>query len=152
MLKKVIKFTDFDGNERSMDAYFNLNNTEILKWLVTDGDYSMRDKIVKLFVDRNGREIMSTFEELIDTSYGEKSLDGIHFMKSPEILAKFKSSPAYDSLFMELVTDSSKAADFFNAVVPKDMAERMKQLVANGELANDETLPDEMKEILVAGA
>ena len=144
MLKKTIEFEDYDGNQRTMDAYFNLSKSEITKWLVTDGDYTMDQKIQRLFAERNGKEIMDTFEHLIDSSYGIKSLDGMRFEKSPEILAKFKATPAYDSLFMELVTDSDKAATFFNAVVPKDLAKEMQKLMEE----NPEELPGEIRDFI----
>ena len=142
MLKKVIEYEDYEGNPRKMECYFNLNKSEIMKWMLTEGDYTIDKKISKLFEERNGREIMDTFEKLIDLSYGEKSLDNIRFVKSPEILAKFKDSPAYDKLFMELVTDSDKAAQFFNGVVPKDMADSMQQILNE----NPEAIPAEIRD------
>lgn len=144
MLRKIIEHEDFEGNPCKTEAYFNLTQSEIMKFMVTDGNYTLDKKIIRLFSERNGAEIMSTFEQLIDMSYGRKSLDGLRFEKSPEILAEFKSTLAYDKLFMELVTDSNKAADFFNAVVPKDMAEKMKDIV-NGD---PEDLPEEIRDLI----
>lgn len=144
MLKKTIEFEDYDGNQRTMDAYFHLTNTELTKWLLTDGDYTLDKKITRLFEQRNGKEIMETFEQLIDSSYGVKSLDGIQFQKSPEILASFKNSPAYDKLFMELIMDSDKAADFFNGIVPKDTAEQIKKIINE----NPEAIPAEIRDYI----
>lgn len=144
MLKKTIEFEDYEGKQRKMDAYFHLTNTELTKWLLTDGDYTLDKKIARLFEQRNASEIMSTFEQLIDSSYGVKSLDGVQFQKSPEILAAFKNSPAYDKLFMELITDSSKAADFFNGIVPKDTAEQIKKTLDE----NPEAIPAEIRDYI----
>lgn len=144
MLKKVINYVDYDGNPRVWEAYFNLNNSELIKFLTTEGDYTLDKQIARLFSERNGKKIMETFESLIDISYGVKSLDGIQFSKSQENLTKFKESLAYDQFFMELVTDAGKAADFFNAVVPKETAEKMKTMIAE----NPDSLPDEIREYL----
>lgn len=144
MLKQVINYEDYNGVSRTWEAYFNLNNSELVKFLVTDGDYTLDKQIKKLFSERNGKKIMETFENLIDISYGEKSLDGIQFSKSPEILRKFKESLAYDKFFMELVTDAGKAGDFFNSIVPKDTAERMALMMKE----NPDSLPDEIKEYI----
>ena len=126
MLKKTISYEDYDGKKRTVDAYFNMNKSELTKWLLTDGDYTLDKKISRLFEERNAKEIMSTFEELLDASYGVKSLDGDMFEKSPQILQKFKSTLAYDSIFMELVTDPKKAAEFLSGIMPKDLAETVK--------------------------
>lgn len=146
MLKQIIKYEDYDGTSRTWEAYFNLTNTELVKFLVTDGDYTLDKQIMRLFSERNGKKIMEVFDNLIDISYGVKSLDGIQFSKSPEILRKFKESLAYDKFFMELVTDANKAADFFNAIVPKETAEKMRSMMEN----NPNSLPDEIKEYLPA--
>lgn len=144
MLKQVINYEDYNGTPRTWEAYFNLNDSELMKFFTTEGDYTLDKQVMKLFSERNGKKIMEVFDNLIDISYGEKSLDGIQFIKSPELLNKFKSSLAYDKFFMELVTDAGKAADFFNAIVSKKTAERMNAIINE----NPESLPDEIKEYL----
>lgn len=139
MLKRTITYTDYDGKPRSVDAYFNMNKSELTKWLLTDSDYTLDKKISRLFEERNAKEIMNTFEELLDASYGVKSLDGDRFEKSPEILQKFKSTLAYDTIFMELVTDAKKAAEFLSAIMPKDLGETLKTAMA--EAANNAETP-----------
>ena len=36
MLCKKIKYTDYNGNEREEEFYFNLSKAEIMKWLTTN--------------------------------------------------------------------------------------------------------------------
>ena len=127
MLKRTITYEDYDGKSRTIDAYFNMNKSELTKWLLTDGDYTLDKKISRLFEERNAKEIMSTFEELLDASYGVKSLDGDRFEKSPQILQNFKSTLAYDAIFMELVTDAKKAAEFLSGIMPKDLGETLRE-------------------------
>jgi hypothetical protein len=62
---------------------------------------------------------MQVIDELIEKSYGVKSLDGKRFEKSEDITRAFKQTPAYDELFMELVTDADKAANFVNGILPE---------------------------------
>ena len=87
------------------------------------------------FTDFNGnpQSVVAFFHlskaELIDFSYGIKSSDGQYFEKSEEILKRFKSSPAYSELFMELATDDNGAAAFINGVIPNDLKQ--------GELPQD---------------
>lgn len=129
MLKKTFCFVDYDGNNRTEDHYFNLNKAEVIKWLTTDGDYTLDKKLEKLFKEGNGKEIIKTFEELILLSYGKKSLDGRRFEKSEELKKEFVETEAYSILFTELVTDAKKAADFVNSIIPKDMADEVDKIM-----------------------
>lgn len=144
MLKKTITFEDYEGNKRTEDHYFNLNKAEIIKWLTTDGDYTLDKKLERLFQAGNGKELMKTFDDLIQSSYGIKSLDGRRFEKSPEILRAFVESEAYVVLFTEIVTDAKKAAEFINAIIPKDMAEEISKIMKE----NPEGVPAEIRDYL----
>ena len=71
---------------------------------------------------------------MILNSYGEKSDDGKRFIKSEEMKEGFKQTNAYSELVMELVSDENKAADFVNALVPKKLSEKAKELEDKGDL------------------
>lgn len=73
-----------------------------------------------LVEDDDTPEIIRTIERILELSYGAKSDDGKRFVKSREIFIDFYSSAAYDALFMELAANEQNAADFINAVIPKD--------------------------------
>jgi hypothetical protein len=120
MLKKTIKFTDFDGNEREENFYFNLTKSELteMELSATGGLTKMIEKIVET---QDGARIISIFKELILKSYGEKSPDGRRFIKSKELSEAFSQTGAYDQLFMELATDADKASAFIKAVIPADI-------------------------------
>lgn len=129
MLVKTIEFTDYDGNKRKEDHFFYLNKAELIKWLTTSGDYTIDKVLERLSTERNGKKIMDVFESLIHASYGRKSLDGRKFEKSKEIWDDFYQTEAYSVLFTELVTDAKKAADFFNGIIPKDLAEEIEKII-----------------------
>lgn len=118
MLKKAIKYTDYNGNERTEDWFFNLNKAEIfeLESSINGGFDSFITQIVN---DQNGSEIMKVFKDIITMSVGKKSLDGRKFEKNDEIRNDFLQTEAYNELFMELVTDADAAADFIKGVLPE---------------------------------
>ena len=89
MLKKTFTFEDYDGNTRTEDHYFHLNQAELIKWLTTTGDYTLDKVLDRLSTERNAKKIMEIFEGLIRASYGRKSLDGRKFEKSEEIWNDF---------------------------------------------------------------
>lgn len=122
MLKKTITYTDFDGNERTEDFYFNLTKAEVTELeLSINGGYSAM--IRRVMSEQDAPTIMKTFKKFILDSYGEKSPDGREHFKSKEISEKFMATEAYSTLFMELCTDAKAAADFVNGVLPKNMPE-----------------------------
>lgn len=116
MLKKIINYTDYDGNEREESFYFNLTESEIIEmeFSTSGGLTQMIEKIVET---RDTTRIMAIFKEIILKAYGEKSADGRRFVKSSKISEEFSQTPAYNKLFMELVTDAQKASDFVNGLV-----------------------------------
>lgn len=141
MLVKSITFEDYDGNERTEQHYFHLNKAEVIKWLMTSGDYTIDKVLVRLTEERNGQKIMDIFEGLIRLSYGRKSLDGRKFEKSNEIWNDFYQTEAYSVLFTELITDAKKAADFVNQVIPKDLANEVEKLMQE----HPEEIPAEIR-------
>lgn len=142
MFKKTISFKDYDNNDRTEDFYFNLNQSEVIKWLTTSGDYTLDKVLQRLSTERNGKKIMAIFEDIIHMSYGRKSLDGRKFEKNDEIWNDFYQTEAYSILFTELVTDAKKAADFINKVIPKDLADAVEKIIKD----NPNGIPAEFKD------
>ena len=120
MLKKTITYTDYDGETREEDFYFNLRKDEILE-LNFNANLKLSDQIEGIVKAKDVKEIYSLFKKIILLSYGEKSADGKHFRKSEEISKNFESTEAFSELIMELVTDENKAADFIKMVLPKNL-------------------------------
>lgn len=144
MLKKTITYEDFNGNTRTEDFYFNLTDAEVIQWLATSGDYTLDKVMEKLAAERNGKEIMSIFEDLIRRSYGEKSLDGKRFSKSEEISRSFMETEAYSILFTELVVDAKKASDFMLKILPSKMSTGVEKMLEE----NPDGLPDVIKDYI----
>ena len=135
MLKKTIVYKDWNDLERTEEHYFNLNKPEVVKMQASvKGGYDVQLKAIA--AGMNGAGIMEFFEQLIKTSYGEKSEDGRRFMKSEEISRAFMETGAYEALFEELITDAKAAAAFVNAVFPADLMEEAKKAAAEQSASN----------------
>lgn len=119
MLKKTIKYTDYNGVEREEDFYFNLTKAELMEMELstTGGLTEMIDKIIKT---KDAPAIIKIFKELVLKAHGIKSDDGRRFIKNDEIRNSFAETEAYSILFMELATDADAAAKFVNGIVPVD--------------------------------
>lgn len=121
MIKETIKYTDYNGVERTEDFYFNLRKDEILEMeLGTTGGFA--EMINKVVAAQDAPSIIKIFKDLVLKAYGEKSADGKRFIKSKELSEAFSQTEAYSIIFMKLATDADAAAKFVNGIVPADMA------------------------------
>lgn len=141
MFKKTITYKDYNGTERTEPFYFHLNATDLFDIQLTADHGDFESMLKTIIADRDGKKIMTLFSQLIRRAYGVKSDDGKQFIKNEEVVNAFCQSPAYDELFLELVTDAKKAADFVNALIPKETIEKLK----NMKQPNPEDLPEGMK-------
>ena len=120
MLKKTIKYTDYDGNEREEDFYFNLSKAEVTEMELSK-EGGMSEYIKKISATQNAPELIKLFKEIITKSYGEKSLDGKRFIKNKELTEAFIQTEAYSELFVELASNADEAVKFINGIMPKNM-------------------------------
>ena len=121
MLKKTITYTDYDGNQRTEDFYFNFNKAEVLEMEmgVAGGLSATLNKIV---AEQDSKRIMEYFKDIVLKAYGQKSPDGKRFIKNQTLRDEFMQTEAYSDIFMELATDADAAAKFINAIIPGNEA------------------------------
>ena len=123
MLKKTIEYTDYNGVKRTEDKYFNLSEAEVMEMeLSTTG--GLAEMIQRIVAAKDAPAIIKVFKELILKAYGEKSPDGIRFIKSEELSTAFSQTEAYSKLFMELATDADEAGKFVNGIMPSKLSEQ----------------------------
>ena len=127
MYIKRIEYEDYDGNKRTKEAYFNLNKAELLE-LQMSWDGGLEKVLKKIVEEKDQKRMIEMFKMIILKAYGEKSLDGDRFVKTPEITEAFTQTEAYSELFMELATNDKAAADFINGIMPKNIVEEAKKL------------------------
>ena len=129
MLKKTIKYTNYNDVQMTEDFYFNLTKAEIMEMeMSTTG--GLAEMITKIVNAQDAPAIIKIFKDLVLKAYGEKSLDGKRFMKidanGTPLSVAFSQTEAYSELFMELSTDADAAAAFVNGIVPKDLQQAHK--------------------------
>lgn len=135
MYIKHIAYEDYDGNKREIDAYFNLSKAELLE-LQMSWDGGLERVLKKIVDEKDQKRMIEMFKMIILKAYGEKSLDGNRFIKTPEITEAFTQTEAYSELFMELATNADAAAEFVNGIIPKNLQDEVKKLESeNGKVA-----------------
>lgn len=120
MLKKEITYTDYNGQERTEDFYFNLSTAELIE-MQASVDGGLDEHLIKLVKNNNQPEIFKFFKDLVLKAYGEKSDDGRRFVKSKEISEAFSQTEAYSEFFTKLATNSKAGAEFINGIMPADL-------------------------------
>ncbi len=118
MLKKTVEFENYDGVKIKKDLYFNIRKDELIA-MQFEEEGGLDKLLQKMQNEKDSREIMRMFEKILKASYGEKSPDGNEFVKSEEVWNRFKSSNAYEVLYMELVSDADKLSNFIESIIPK---------------------------------
>lgn len=145
MYKRTIEYTDYDGQVRKEDFYFNLNKSELMMWLTTSGDYTLDKMMLKLQREHNGKEIMKIFYDLIYMSYGEKSVDGRRFIKTEEVKNNFMETEAFSELFAEIVQDANKAVEFIKGVLPQSVLDGMNDDIIDSIEGIDDQTKNQVK-------
>lgn len=120
MLKKTIKYTDFNGDETSEDFLFHLSKAELIELEASHKD-GLAASMQRIIEADDNRAIIAEFKRIVLLSYGKKSMDGKRFIKNQTMRDEFESSEAYSTLFMELVTNTDSAIEFMNGIIPSDM-------------------------------
>lgn len=126
MLKKTVTYEDWNGVTRTEDFYFNLTRTECaeLEYGLVPGK-SLSDSFQVFVESKDMGKIIQTMKDLVLKAYGVKSDDGRRFIKNDEVRTAFLESPVFDEIYMELATDSDKAADFLINIMPKQAIENL---------------------------
>lgn len=126
MYKETRIYTDFNGEVRQETFYFNLTKAEFFELeigAVGGMEGGMSEWIEKLTSIQDGVKIAEVFKTILLKSYGEKSADGRQFLKidpkdGHKLADDFAQTQAYSDMYMEMVMDSTKAAEFFNGIFP----------------------------------
>lgn len=138
MTSRIIEYTDYDGVQQKREFFFNFTEAEIAEMQLSVSG-GMQALIRRISETRDNVQLIKLFKQMVLDSYGEKSLDGQRFVKTPEIKAAFEQCPAYSKLFMELASDAEKAAKFLNDIMPESVKQNnIKENIdkAEKELSN----------------
>lgn len=136
MFAKTVKYTDFDGNEREETYYFHLTKEQLMFWLSTNSDYTLDKLLLDLGKKGDLKGTLTVFKELILDSYGEKTLDGRGFTKTPQMRQDFSCTEAFSKIFCDIIHDEKSAMAFVKGILPRDVREEIEKL------PNPEDIPD----------
>lgn len=146
MYKKTITYKDFDNKERVEDLYFNLTKTELIDFalempdnvsdsMASDSEGTDESKaLTKVMSAFTSKSIFKFLKDLILKSYGVRKDEGRRFAKIDEngkpLSVEFAETMAFEAIMDEFLSDDKAAADFVNAVIPSNIADKMPNIKA----------------------
>lgn len=130
MLKKLVKYTDYDGNHVEKEFCFNLSKIDCmdlnfeyeeygglkgyLESLINFGDPNDPDRIEKM----PKKPLWEFLKKMIHASVGRQSADRTRFEKSPAITAEFEQSNAYGEFVFKLLDSPDSIHIFLSSIMP----------------------------------
>lgn len=134
MIQKTITYEDFNGVKRTEEAHFHLSKPEIMEMqLSVDGGYD--EKIKRIMNSQDNREIYNLYKEIVMASYGIKTPDGKQFLKTDVVdghkyVNEFIQSEAFNTLFIQLLSNADEFAAFVNGIMPADIREQAAKITS----------------------
>jgi len=133
VLKKTITYTDFNGDPVTEDLFFHLSQAELVEIEVEFQPDGLAVGMQKMMDAQDGRGIVHAFKDIILKSYGKKSSDGRRFIKNSLIREEFESSKAWETIFMELVTNPDSMNEFVIGIIPPELVAKAEELIPKVE-------------------
>ena len=148
MLKKIIKYTDYNDTPRTQEFYFYLSKRK-LQQLNAKYEGGLQGQFTKILNDYDQKALLETFDDIVLTAYGLKSEDGTQFIQTKEVRDKFENSAAYEALFDELTLGddaADKFSDFLKKILPNELQAQITKAEADGNVQMPELLAEALKD------
>ena len=133
--KKIASINYNTGEKKERTYYFNLTQAELMEMqLSVDG--GLQEYVQKIVEAEKTPQLVELFKKLILMCYGEKSDDGMRFMKKAadghRLSDDFEQTDAYSELFTELATNSDSATAFVNGILPANIQDKIAEQKQQG--------------------
>ena len=148
MVKKTVKYEDFNGVERTEDVYFNLTELEVME-LATElpdemveslGKNPNKENAAKAVSSLGTKGIIEFIKTLMLKSYGVKSEDGRTFIKNEKVREEFQYGGAFSAIAVELMTDDEAASEFVNKIISAKLAAKLADAIRNKTTGTPESI------------
>ena len=130
MIKKTITSEDFDGNQKTKDYYFHMNQVEFAK-LNSEVPGGLEKTIQDIIANQDQGAMLRLVDLLVSRSYGERDEEDGGFTKIGKngrpLYEKFVNTSAYDNLIIELIQGEKNIVTFLSGIMPKEVQARMDE-------------------------
>jgi hypothetical protein len=123
LLRKVIRYTNFNDEEVEEVFYFHLTKAELVEFqLSVNDEQGMYGHIERIVAEENRPELIKLFKSLLLMSYGKRSEDGRRFTKNPQVIEDFVSTGAYSAVLIDILSSTESALEFYRGILPGDLS------------------------------
>ena len=130
MFSKTFEYKGYDGNMHKETWWFNLSESELLK-LELGSVGGINGLMNRMLREEHPDKIVDMFEKIILGAVGERSADGRRFLKRNGAVAEdFRETPAYDQLFLELVSSGDALSSFLKGAIPDEVRANLEKAEA----------------------
>ena len=141
MIKKEVTYENpFTGEQVQQTLYFNINLAEATRMEMFDNLSTKMREVGELDPDNDDHKhkTYEFFEWIVSVAYGNRSEDGINFVKDEEVTNRFMTSEAYSAVLRELLfvdNSTENASNFINGLFTKDIMDNAQKLAAEEKRA-----------------
>ena len=139
MLKKTVEYTNFNGQKRSQDLYFNMNKFELTQMMIGADNVPFQEYMQRLLDTQDVSEMLTVVKDILLMAYGVKSTDGEHFVKSADIRHEFETSASFPELYYQLMSHPDELLKFVWGIMPPDLRPDESSLTDILASFNDQT-------------
>lgn len=145
MLKKTVKFVNFNDETDEETLYFNIMRSELadigpslLPELEKFRVMTMDEDTERELKPEEVKQMLDVIKLLMRYSYGLRSADGKRFDKSPGVYEAFQQTAAYDEFLMSLFENAGAGAfEFIMGILPKELVAGTDFATATAQLPED---------------
>ena len=138
MVKKTITYEDFEGNQKTKDFYFHMNQVEFSK-LNGEVPGGLEKRMQTIIQDQDEDALLRMIDLLVSRSFGkfdeEDEFTKIDRNGRP-LYEKFVNTDAYDKLIIELIQSEKNIVSFLTEVMPKNMQGKIEEEYRKQQEAN----------------
>ena len=141
MLKKLVNYTDYEGNPATLPCYFHLNKFE---WLELEA-YTKGGLIENLehaLETNNAKKTIDLLKKIILRAYGEKNPETGVFEKDDDRAIRFSKTEAFSELFYELAYNEEKSKEFFLGLIPPEVRDKAAAKLEEAKITPFPSTPD----------
>jgi hypothetical protein len=122
LLRKVIRYKNFNDEEVEEEFYFHLTKAELVEFqLSVNDEQGMYGHIERIVKEENRPELIKLFKSLLLLSYGKRSEDGRRFTKNEKLIEDFQATGAYSAALIDILSSTENAIEFYRGILPNDL-------------------------------
>ena len=128
MIKKVVKYTNYDDVVVEKTFYFHLSKFEWLE-LETYTKGGLVKNLQSSLENQDTKKTIDILKKLILRAYGERDLESGEFMKDEDRAIAFSKTEAFSELFYALAFNPEESKEFFIGLIPPELRDEAMKAV-----------------------